>query len=204
MTLASDDVEDELEGAGGVAQAAPQPNLPMLSIRRIEHPEPLRVTPSGLQLAPPRLNPPVVGPFNPLLDPRKERAILGRALAVALSGGAVDLHRLIADISRLKMPRQLPRRPRLSLTHGVLLIVDGGRALQPLAEDIKNLQARLKAGRSEQCPGPRPATPFGTRTRVCGLPWERSAQTRASCNRRGSGARSNCRQSSTRFLGASA
>ena len=100
-------------------------------------------------------------PFRPLL---RRRTAAGAAAALVQTwapGSRIDERRAVAFLARRRPVRVLPRRPRLSLHRGVLVLADLSEALDPYGRDQQYVVALVQrvagrhvapAGSFENCP----------------------------------------------------
>lgn len=70
-----------------------------------------------------------------LLSPIEESAIVAAAASTVTESGILDAERLVADLARGRVVTHVPTRSRLTLRHGVDLLVDFGGAMDPFAPD---------------------------------------------------------------------
>lgn len=80
----------------------------------------------------------------PLFAPDRERALLSAICRTQRPEGSVDTERIVDDLSRMHVPRQLPRLGVPSLNGGLQLIVDGSQWMAPFRADVARLLDRLR------------------------------------------------------------
>ena len=73
--------------------------------------------------------------MEPLLDPRRTRALLTEALSTAVEDGPPDIAALEDRIRRAQPVIELPQLPRRSLDSGVQVLVDRAEMLTPYHAD---------------------------------------------------------------------
>jgi hypothetical protein len=78
-------------------------------------------------------------PHDPLLDPRRTRALLTAALASLLPAGEIDVAALVDLAARARPVLGVPRRLRPSLGRGVQIIVDLADGMLPFRRDQTEL-----------------------------------------------------------------
>jgi hypothetical protein len=83
-------------------------------------------------------------PVDSLLKPRWDRGILAGALAVDKRDGPLDVDRMVDELARLRIPREIPRRLRRTLNDGVHVLVDVSEGMLPFAADVDDLLERLR------------------------------------------------------------
>ncbi len=100
-------------------------------------------------------------PVPPLLDPKRQRALLVHAAARRRPEGELDLERMTLAVAECRPLRELPRRPITSLRRGALLLCDTAPGMDPFAMDIAALteaivaavgRDRLRVARFYGCP----------------------------------------------------
>jgi hypothetical protein len=80
---------------------------------------------------------------QPLLDPRREAALLAELVSTTLRSGRPDIGQLIRVVTTRRPIRAIPRRARPTLSQGVQILLDLGLGLRPFVEDRDHLEAAL-------------------------------------------------------------
>jgi hypothetical protein len=129
----ADPIAAELSVAGRVTRLEPLTPAP-------PSPPPAWIAEHGLEApAPEHLKEP-----EPMFEPRRERALLSAICRTRRPEGRIDVPRLVAHMSRLHVPRVLPRLLVPSLAGGLQLIVDVSPWMAPFDADVTRLIARLR------------------------------------------------------------
>jgi hypothetical protein len=87
---------------------------------------------------------PVPLPVPPLIESRKQTAILSTALATHVNEGRPLIEPIIRAISRATLLTELPRRSRPTLRRGVQVLVDTGDGMIPFDPDVQALVERVR------------------------------------------------------------
>ncbi|MEU1378211.1 hypothetical protein ABZ442_31865 [Streptomyces triculaminicus] len=82
---------------------------------------------------------------DPLLAPRTTAAVLHAALARSTFEGELDVEAAVDRVSRLRPLTELPRRPVFTLRYGVQILADVSASMEPLARDVTDVVARVRA-----------------------------------------------------------
>jgi hypothetical protein len=81
---------------------------------------------------------------EPLLDSRREAALLAELVATTMLRGRPDIGQMIRVVTTRRQIRAIPRRPRPTLAHGVQVLVDLGLGLRPFVRDRQDIEAALR------------------------------------------------------------
>jgi hypothetical protein len=82
-------------------------------------------------------------PYQPLFQPRTERAILQAALSRRVAEGPTDTAALVTVMARCQPVRVVPRRKVPTLRYGVQVLVDLGPGMEPFRRDQEYLARQI-------------------------------------------------------------
>lgn len=114
----------------------------LVRLRRGSSAQPPDWSQAGAMLGPEHA--PVPLPVPPLIESRKQTAILSTALATYVNEGRPLIEPLIRAISRATLVNELPRRSRPTLRRGVQVLVDTGDGMIPFDPDVQSLVERVR------------------------------------------------------------
>ena len=92
----------------------------------------------------PRSESDVTPPPPPLFSPERERALLAAICRTLRPEGDIDVERTVDGISRLQLPRVLPRLRIPSMSGGLQVLIDQSRWMAPHRTDLACLAIRLR------------------------------------------------------------
>lgn len=81
--------------------------------------------------------------FDPLLDVRWTRAVVGALCAVMTRDGPVDMLAVVDRLARYQPLTHLPLSCRPTLRRGIQLLVDDGPGMMPFMRDVRELSSRI-------------------------------------------------------------
>ena len=84
-------------------------------------------------------------PPESLLDPQRERALLGGLAASINQDGGLDVARLVAALAHGTPLQTLPQETTWSTRRGLQVLVDDGPGMAPFRADVERVLARLGA-----------------------------------------------------------
>ncbi|MEU4148757.1 hypothetical protein [Streptomyces sp. NPDC026659] len=84
-------------------------------------------------------------PHLPLLAPRSTAALLTMVLSRVSPEGELDVDRATEELSRARPLTAIPRLPLSTLRHGVQILADTSRAMEPFARDVEDVIAHVRA-----------------------------------------------------------
>lgn len=87
---------------------------------------------------------PVTEPIQTLLPPHQEATLLTRLCGTSRPTGQLDVPATVRAVARQRHLRTFPRRRRLTLARGVLVLADAGEGLLPYGRDVALLLTRLR------------------------------------------------------------
>lgn len=86
----------------------------------------------------------LTSPPPPLFSPERERALLAAICRTLRPEGDIDVARVVDGLSRLQLPKVLPRLRVPSLTGGLQVVIDQSPWMAPYRADLARLVLRLR------------------------------------------------------------
>ncbi|MGV9787442.1 hypothetical protein [Streptomyces sp. NPDC003435] len=84
-------------------------------------------------------------PHLPLLAPRSTAALLTSVLSRIAPEGELDVDRATEELAHARPLTAIPRLPLATLRHGVQILADTSRAMEPFARDVEDVIGHVRA-----------------------------------------------------------